>query len=71
MKTVLKLLLVTGCLIPAISLSYAQEAYINKTPDEGTILDHQKIPAHNNTRFLSPEMIHWFRTSRLISIPQA
>lgn len=44
--------MITLCVLPALSLSYAQEAYIGKTPVEKTYLDYQENPAQNNTRIL-------------------
>jgi hypothetical protein len=49
MKKVLNILMITLCVLPALSLSYAQEAYMEKPPVEGTYLDYQESPAQNNT----------------------
>ncbi len=53
MKTVSIILILTLCVLPAISLSHAQESFIYKTAAEGALLDYQESPAHNKIRLLA------------------
>ncbi len=58
MKTVIKILITTLCILPAISLSYAQEAFIDKTSAEGALLDYQESPVQDKTRALYSTVYH-------------
>ena len=53
MKTALKIFITALCALTAISISYAQEAYIEKSEAEGMLFDYQESPAQHKTRLLA------------------
>lgn len=53
MKTVIKILIIALGVLPAISLSYAQEDFIDRIAAEGPLSDYQASPAQDNSRLLA------------------